>query len=806
MSRPCFTRLREWSILSQLMLGIVPAQVLMMGLLSLFLLGSQHHFLLASSRHEASGLARTLAVTSTSWVMASDFVGLQEVITSVSSDPEVAYAMVLAPDGKVLAHSRAALVGHYISDPQSLVLVGGALSGTEVHVSDELSDLAEPIVHHGRHLGWARVALRNSTLLSGMSASLRTVTVFMGLAVIFGVLVSFAVVRGFSGQLQRLLRALARLRAGERGFRLEESGGNEISRLGRDFNAMLLALERQENENQRHIAELSVERSRLTNIIDATQIGTWEWQIGSGKTVFNERWAEMLGYSLAELQPQGIELWQRLAHPDDLNESASRLAQHFRGESEVYECEVRMRHKDGHWVWILDRGRVVERDGDASPLLMAGTHLDISRRKQDEMELEQYRHHLEEMLDERAASLLAANAELLRLKEMADAANLAKSAFLANMSHEIRTPLNAIIGMVYLVRRGGLSAVQEIQMDKLVQAGEHLLGIINAILDLSKIEAGKFTLDQTSVRIESVLENVMSILRDKAQAKNLLLRSEIGNLPDGLVGDPLRLQQALLNYAGNAVKFADHGEVLLQVSVIDEREDEITLRFAVTDNGIGIAPEVLSGLFSAFEQADGSITRHYGGTGLGLAITRKLAGMMGGEAGANSTPGLGSTFWFTARLGKHRAGRLSTGLPEAGEAEFVLADCRGYRVLLVEDEPINQEIAVMMLEEIGLRVDVANDGAEALRLLGVADYALILMDMQMPVMDGLEATRQIRRLPQGEFLPIIAMTANAFAEDRERCFSAGMNDFIAKPFRPEQLYQALCRALARQARALETPA
>ena len=431
---------------------------------------------------------------------------------------------------------------------------------------------------------------------------------------------------------------------------------------------------------------------------------------------------------------------------------------------------------DGRETWFESYCAPVTLDGRI--IGTVGFARDITERRKNEDELERHRHHLAGLVEERTAAVLIA-------KEAAEAANRAKSAFLANMSHELRTPLNAMIGMTALASKRATDPTQIEFLAKADRASRQLLGVIADILDLSRIEADRMSIDRVEFHLGQVLDDLVAQVDLRVREKGL--NFEIGIAPDiarlTVCGDPLRLGQILLNLVSNAIKFTSSGAVGLRVLRLADDAEGVLLRFEVEDTGIGIAAADQERVFRSFEQADASLTRKYGGSGLGLAISKRLVEAMGGKIGVESEPNSGSTFWFTTRMERSATYTAPTPVSE----DEMMAACAGKHALLVEDDPMNQTVTCEMLEGFGIRADIAGDGRQAMEMVREGAYDLVLMDLQLPVMNGLDAAREIRRMPRGWSIPIIAITANAYDDDRQRCLDAGMNDYLAKPFTSSSL-------------------
>ena len=539
-------------------------------------------------------------------------------------------------------------------------------------------------------------------------------------------------------------------------------------------------------------AELREREAWLREAQRVGRIGNWRWDVSTDIVWWSDELYRIFG-KIPDEEPLTYGRHEASYTPV----TAARLAEVVRSSlktGDPYEIDLELDTTPRRW--LRAHGEPL-RDTKGDIVGLQGTAQDITERKLAELEAIRLRARLEDRIRERNTDLETINQLLVEAKQharIAETATLAKSDFLANMSHEIRTPMNSVIGMAYLVLGTELDPQQRDYVEKIHLSGQHLLALIDNILDFSKIESGKLLLEDVDFALDAVIHSLRTLTAESAAERGLRLQMDIaGDVVCQLRGDPLRLNQILLNFVNNAIKFSRDAVIHVRVSMPSENADSCLLRFEVLDQGIGMTPEQLGNIFQPFQQADSSTTRKYGGTGLGLTISRQLVQLMGGEVGVCTELGKGSTFWFTARLGRAGVNRPGGPSPVVTAMTAEYQALQGVRVLLAEDNLINQQVAAALLERVGVQVLIAADGREALEVLKHHAVDMVLMDLQMPVMDGQEATRCIRANPQTQHIPIIVFTANVWADVREQCFAAGMNDFVSKPVKPALLYETLVR-------------
>lgn len=509
-------------------------------------------------------------------------------------------------------------------------------------------------------------------------------------------------------------------------------------------------------------------REQYELAVKGSHDGIWDWNIPAQSVYYSPRWKEIFGYAENELS-NSYETWHSLIHPDDVERNQTKMNDYFEGRRETYHFEGRFRHKNGEYLWCLVRGEAI-RDADGKPVRMAGSLTDITGRKNAEL-------------------------QILAARETAEAATKAKSEFLANMSHEIRTPLTGLLGTANLLRSTPLNADQLDYLEVIHQSADSLLVIINDILDFSKIEANKVTLEEIEFNLNDLTSDVTKMLSYSAAQKGLEFETAFPErLHNHVIGDPARIRQVLLNLISNAIKFTAKGTVRFQVRLLREFDGMARLRFEVTDTGIGMNEEALTAVFGAFSQADTSTTRKYGGTGLGLSICKRLVQLMNSDIQAWSRPNHGSRFWFDLDLPFGSALNDSSDLNESERTEITA----GARILVAEDNQINQRVLMEVLRQAGYKPYGASNGLEALERMSSGEVDLVLMDCQMPELDGFEATERWRAsiYPAASELPILALTANATKAVRERALASGMNDYLSKPIRPEILVRSIERWLS----------
>ncbi|TAE50641.1 MAG: response regulator [Bacteroidetes bacterium] len=509
---------------------------------------------------------------------------------------------------------------------------------------------------------------------------------------------------------------------------------------------------------------LRISEERWDYAVSNSQDGVWDVNYATGESYVSPSWLKLLGYDpLAGTPP--VEEWDYLVHPDDRAATTAAIQRHIMGEDDFYRVEQRLINQSGVYIWVLSRGKVIEWSKEGQPVRFIGTITDISA--------------------------------LVEAREKAEDAARSRSHFLSVMSHEIRTPMNAVIGLTHLLLQENPREDQTDSLSTLKFSAENLLVIINDILDYSKIEAGKIEFEQIEINPAGITDQIARSQRQKAEEKGItLVLDNDPSLPETVLGDPTRISQILSNLVSNAIKFTHQGQVTLSTRLVLKMEDAAEILFTVTDTGIGIAPESIGQIFESFTQASSDTTRKYGGTGLGLTICKRLLELQNSSLVVESEEGKGSAFSFSLLLPLAVAQASVHELPSE-DTDF--SSLGGVRILLVEDHPVNQKVACKFLAKWEADVDVAGNGLIALEKMEAGTFDLILMDLQMPVMDGYEAVRHIRlRSDAKSRIPIIALTAAASIEIESEVIAAGMNDYASKPFHPRELYRKIARHMPRK--------
>jgi PAS domain S-box-containing protein len=505
---------------------------------------------------------------------------------------------------------------------------------------------------------------------------------------------------------------------------------------------------------------LTAQKQRLLLVLEGTGHGIWDWNPQTNEVVFDEGWAKMLGYGLYEIE-NNLETWQSRVHPEDIEGCFKDIQAHINGETEYYSNIHRMKHKKGHWIYIWDRGKVVERDNNGTPIRFTGTHTDVTAQKETELAL----------------------VEAMQAREN----------FFALMSHEIRTPMNGVLGFTEeLLRDKTLNKQQREQVEYINSSSSGLLEIINDILDYAKLSSGQLTLEDRPFSLKNKLAELEKATKFVVEKNgNQLKWSLADDIADYIISDENRINQILTNLISNAAKFTTNGEIKINVQKC-QTDNEQSLKFTISDNGIGIPKDKLEDLFRPFIQAEDSTSRKYGGTGLGLTISKNLVTALGGEIWVESELKKGTTFYFTISyfpdLGTFEG-------KESSEDDLINLSLKGVEVLVAEDNQINRKLISSYLSKEEMGISFAHDGQEAVKMMNENQYDIVLMDVQMPKMSGIEATKKICEQLQDKCPPIIALSANAFNEDKAKCFDAGMLAFISKPVNKERLINTIKKVL-----------
>ncbi|WP_176631614.1 response regulator [Desulfolutivibrio sulfoxidireducens] len=777
---------RFWfkSVRRQLILGIALVHAVLMTGFVFDLVGRQRDFLHKESLSQATSLADLLAANSGSWVLANDLVGLEEIMGSLKNVPGLEYAMVLTDRGQVLGHSSSHRVGSFLADQVSHSLLDGQVTVRRLVDNPYLIDVAVPILSGPKMIGWARIGLNQTGQRHNLNVVTRNGLLYTALAIAIGTVMAMCIARRLTAGLNDLVELSAKVQAGDRTLRAKEERADEIGVLARGFNRMLHSVE----SSERSLTE-SLNWKRT--ILDNSAVGIL---VVSGPRIIDEanvRFLAMFGYEPDELFGKSTEI---LHLSTEEYRRSSRIYDELATKQGIMDLVCNLRKKDGSAIWCKLSGQAIDPQDLARGVIWIV--VDITELKLAEEELRKYRDHLEELITQRTQDLEREIAErklvqeaLCQAKETAEAANLAKSVFLANMSHELRTPLNAVLGFAQILRNeSALNENQREHLDIILRSGAHLLGLINDVLDISKIEAGQSKPVNTPLDLWTLLERIAEMVRVRISEKGLrFVLERAPGLARYIDADERKLKQVLVNLVGNAVKFTTDGYVALRARADESRG---VLVFEVEDSGPGIPAADIPMIFERFGQ--GGNGRE--GAGLGLYISKKLAEIMGGTITVATELGKGSLFVFDipyapADFVEPESSRVAPSVARLAPGQPAI------RVLVAEDKEENRLLLVNLLRSAGFEVTATKNGEEAVNAFEQNPPDLVLMDLRMPVMDGYEAIRRIKATERGGNIPVIAVTASVFEEDRQKVLDSGADEFIRKPFRPDILFTVIRKLL-----------
>ncbi len=748
------TWLLSGTLRRRMILGMTVIMAILMSLFVLEMTRRQETAVLRQHTSQATSLVQSITAASSVWVASRDYSGLQEIINGIARYPDLAHAMILDSRGQVLAHTDRDRIGLYLTDlPEDKDF-------QILQKSHRMVDVSNPILLGENTIGWVRIGLSGKRLESDI-AEIRENSLYFALVAILLVSLFATVTASYlTRRLDQIQEVVDQVETGQTDVRVQLSGNDEASRLGLAVNTMLDTLKQRE-ESLRQTEQRF--RSMIENAGDAIYIHDHYGKIQS----INQVCCVQTGYSQEELLAASITDFDRCLDFETMQKIWS-LSKTDPGKFPM-TLETCHQRKDGSCFPAEVRLSLLPAEAEFQ---FFGMVRDITERKR-------------------------AEEELLTAKTAAEVANTTKSEFLANMSHEIRTPMNGVIGNAQLLRFTDLTEEQSRYLEYIEADATHLVSVINDLLDISKIEAGKMELEQTSFSLRDCINGLLKPMTPRIATKGLNLKTEIDStVPEAVIGDQLRLKQILRNLVGNAVKFTEKGGITLTVELNKRTEQTAFIQFSIADTGIGIPHEALQKLFVPFTQADNTVTRKFGGTGLGLSICNRLAGLMGGHISVESTEGSGSCFQVILPFQINPSPERHQEPQQQSDAPFTWEGAP-LTILLADDNQTSLIMTAKLLRHFGHRVYTAENGAEALEQWRKARFNLVLMDVQMPVMDGLEATRIIREEERAanRHTSIIALTAHALVEQRRQLLSSGFDGYVSKPLDIAALHTEMKRVL-----------